>query len=82
MHALPNYLEYAELFDEYTFKELKRAYLAISNSDLQDELYETESPLLVFLVDSYKQEQLLLFFSDRKNGEIFIESEEEDDDDG
>jgi hypothetical protein len=78
MHTLPNYLEYAELFDEFTFKELKQAYKSLSNSDLQDELYETESPLLVFLVDTKKQDQLVLFFDDRKNGEIFIESEEMD----
>ena len=78
MHTLPNYLEYAELFDEFTFKELKRAHRALYNSELQDELYKVESPLLVFLVDTHKQEQLLLFFDDRKNGEIFIESDEEE----
>ena len=77
MHTLPNYLEYKELFDEYSFKELKMAYDALYNSELQEELYEAESPLLVFLIDTQKQDQLRLFFSDRKNGEIFIELEEE-----
>lgn len=64
MHTLPNYLEYHELFDEFTDSELKEAHDALFDSELQEELYEKESILLTFLIDTKKQEQLILYFKD------------------
>ncbi len=66
---MTHYTEYEDLFDEWTYGELKKAYRALTNTELQDELYQEESPLLIFLIDTSKQEQLYLYFEDIKNDE-------------
>jgi hypothetical protein len=63
----PNYEEYAELFDEFSYIELSIAFDAIHDHEVADKLFEEESPLLVFLVDSEMQEKLFLFFEDEQN---------------
>jgi hypothetical protein len=64
---MPNYLEYYELFETYTYEELCLAYDAIHNSEIQDELYASESTLLAFLIDTELQEKLNLYFEDIEN---------------
>jgi uncharacterized protein YccT (UPF0319 family) len=56
--------EYQELLEEFTEEELVFAYQAIMNNILQEELYERESPLLVFLFDTHKQDLLYEFIED------------------
>jgi len=72
---MPNYLEYHELFESYTYAELCLAYEAIHNSEIQDELYADESVLLAFLIDTDLQEKLNLYFEDIANdaeyGELY-----------
>jgi hypothetical protein len=63
----PNYCDYQDLFDEWTYPQLCEAWEAIHCSDKAEKLYEEESTLLVFLVDTQKQEQLFLFFEDKQN---------------
>jgi hypothetical protein len=64
MDIMENYLEYCELFDRFTFEELMFAWEAIHNHEIQEELYEQESPLLEFLIDSNLQEKLYLYHED------------------
>ena len=47
--------EYNELAEEFNQKDLLLAYKAMTNDVLREELYEFESPLLVFFLDSQKQ---------------------------
>lgn len=63
----PNYCEYQELFDSYTYEELKLSYDALFDKDLSDSLYEAESPLIIFQIDTDLQEKLHLFFEDQRN---------------
>jgi len=63
----PNFLQYAELFEDFSYIELTIAMDAIHDHELADQLFEEESPLLVFLVDSEMQEKLFLFFEDEEN---------------
>ena len=65
--SMPNYLEYCDLFENWTHEELKTAYNALTNCKLQEELYEQESVLLAFLIDVDLQEKLHLYFEDDKN---------------
>ncbi len=69
---------YKELIDEFSNEELIHAYKAITCSDLQEKLYEDESPLLVFLFDTHKQDLLYEFIEDLKesNSEETEEPEE------
>jgi hypothetical protein len=69
------YYEYQELLDEYTEDELFLAYRALTNVLLQEELYETESILLTFLIDTDKQEQLCLWYEDQEEKEKEYEKE-------
>jgi len=64
--TMPNYLEYCDLLDNYSYPELLRAYNALSSSEKQDILYAEESALLIFLIDTKKQEQLYLYFEDMR----------------
>ncbi len=64
MDSMPNYLEYSELFDRYTREDLIKAWEALHNSDLETELSEEGSHLLVFFVDTGLQEMLSLYFQD------------------
>jgi hypothetical protein len=66
MEGMPNYLDYYELFENWTHQQLLEAYNALTNYDLREELFEAGSPLLVFFIDIEKQEQLLLYFEDKK----------------
>ena len=72
---------YKELIDEFSNEELIHAYKAITCSDLQEKLYEDESPLLVFLFDTRKQDLLYEFIGDLKefNSEEPAEAEEPED---
>ncbi len=72
MILMPNYSQYSKLLEEYSKEDLDLAFNAIHCSDTQDGLYEDESPLLVFLLDTEKQEQLFLYHEDLelKNLEI------------
>ncbi len=67
---MTNYCAYSDLFDNYTYSELQEAYKAIHSHELQEELYENESPLLAFLIDTDLQEQLNLYFDDVHRDEI------------
>ena len=64
MEIMKHYLEYRELMDDWSHADLKRAWDAINCSELQDELYEEESPLMAFLIDTSLQEKLYLYFED------------------
>jgi len=64
MESMLNYLEYWELLETWEHKDLERAWKAIHNSDIQEELYEEESSLLAFLIDTRLQEKLNLYFED------------------
>ena len=64
MEVMQNYLEYWDLLESWTHKDLTRAYKAIHNYKLQEELYEEESALLAFLIDTELQEKLNLYFED------------------
>jgi len=63
----PNWCEYQDLFDEWPYEDLVLAKNAIYDHQLADSLYESESPIIAFLVDTVLQEKLLLFFEDRDN---------------
>jgi len=67
MEIMQNYLEYWDLLETWTHKDLVTAWEAIHNSDLQEELYEQESVLLAFLIDTELQEKLNLYFEDIRN---------------
>jgi|GEM_PF-4239929 len=67
---MTNYTEYCDLFDTYTYSELQEAYAAIHSHELQEELYENESPLLAFLIDTDLQEQLNLYFEDLRKDDL------------
>ncbi len=56
---------YQELTDEFTREELVKAYHALVDNKLQEELYERESPLLVFFLDSDKQDLLYEWVEDQ-----------------
>jgi len=64
MERMKHYLEYCELMEYWSHEELAFAWEALHNHEIQEELYEKESPLLVFLIDSSLQEQLFLYFED------------------
>jgi hypothetical protein len=64
MEIMHNYLEYWELLESWTHDDLQRAWDAIHCSELQEELYEEESALLAFLIDTELQEKLHLYFED------------------
>jgi len=64
---MPNYLEYSDLFDDWTRKELDLAWACVNSSELQDDLYSLNSPLLAFLVDTDLQDKLHLFQMDVVN---------------
>jgi hypothetical protein len=70
MEVMEHYLEYCDLFENYTSKELEIAWKAIHNSDLQEELYEQESSLLAFLIDTNLQEKLHLYFEDLEKDKL------------
>jgi len=59
-----NYLEYWDLLESWSHKDLELAWEAIHNNDLQETLYAEESPLLAFLIDVDLQEKLNLYFED------------------
>ena len=67
LEKLPNYAEYKDLLDEFEHVELKEAWDAMTNYELQDELYRTESYLLVFFLDSIQQDKLYLYFGDLRD---------------
>ena len=67
--SLPNYEEYSDLFEEWNHEDLKRAYDALHSCEASDELYEMESPLLAFMIDTTLQEKLHLYFEDLRNDE-------------
>ena len=67
MQIMNNYLEYSELLDHWTHKELQRAWEAIHCCKLQEEFYEEEGSLLAFLLDNSLQEKLRLYFKDIEN---------------
>ena len=69
MNYLPNYLEYCDLFEEWTYAQLEEAYLALTSSDKQEELFCIDSTLITFLIDTEKQEKLILYFEDKKKDE-------------
>ncbi len=68
---------YQEIVDEFTQEELMFAHRALINSDLQAELYEKESPLLVFLFDSRKQDMLYEWVEDQEHFNIDEEEKPE-----
>lgn len=59
-----NRQNYLGLIEDYTKDELDRAWKAIHCCELQEELYAEESQLLVFLIDTDLQEQLILYHED------------------
>ena len=63
----PNYEEYRDIIDEFSYIDLSIAFDAIFDSEVADQLFQEESPLLVFLIDSEMQEKLILFFEDESN---------------
>jgi len=64
MEVMQNYLDYWELLESWTHEDLIKAWKAIHNFELQEELYEEESALLAFLIDTDLQEKLNLYFED------------------
>jgi hypothetical protein len=64
MEIMRNYLEYYELLESWSHADLQRAWDAVHCSKLQEELYEEESILLAFLIDTELQEKLHLYFED------------------
>ena len=70
MTTMPHYLEYQTLFNDWTYPELRTAYRALVDDDLQDLLFQKESPLLAFLIDADLQEKLCLYFEDLRESNI------------
>lgn len=64
---MPNYLEYQELFERFTFLELQEAHEALDSRIKQEELFKRNSPSAIFFFDTDCKEKLLLFFEDLKN---------------
>jgi hypothetical protein len=64
MKDLPNYEEYRDILMDYTPEDLGYAWQAIHNHEIQEELFEKESYLLAFLVDTNLQESLALYIKD------------------
>lgn len=71
MSIMPNYLEYDFLFESYTVDDLELAWKALHDPELEQELYETNSMLLHFMVDTQLQEMLALYIEDARAYEIY-----------
>lgn len=62
---MPNYLEYEFLFENYTAADLRMAWGALHDYNIELTLSETNSPLLEFLVNTDLQEMLTLYMEDK-----------------
>jgi len=63
----PNWLEYCDLFDDYGPEELGLAWQAVHDHEVADMLFEQDSFLIAFLVDTELQDKLFLYFEDMQN---------------
>jgi hypothetical protein len=70
MDYMEHYMEYSDLFENYSAVDLQLAWDAIHCSKIQEELYETEDPLLAFLIDTDLQEKLHLYFEDLEKDKL------------
>jgi len=58
-----------ELLEEFSPAELKMAYCALLNKDIEEELYEIGSPLLAFCIDTDKQDALCEYIETQECGD-------------
>ena len=74
---MPNYLEYSDLFEYYTVADLRMAWGALHDYNIEITLAESNSPLLIFLSDTHLQEMLMLYMEDKISSEKYREVQDE-----